>query len=163
MTVRTSSSCFAMCPTRVSKPNFFAKSTDLLTYLSAISRFCPRASRANVRSLLISDMSTLGGALQESHPCEVCRRGRTQQVQFFLWPRINDFATAQTASADSYQESLRVPGQYERYASASVASFLVRLVHGWKDRSWGSWGSLLRGYVTVKGIPAGSRASQTAR
>src|SRR5271167_3558347 len=63
------------------------------------------------------------GALHESSPCEVCQRGRTQQAQFLLWPRIKDFATAQTASTDSYQESLRVPRQSERYALGSVAAF----------------------------------------
>ena len=80
------------------------------------------------------------GALQDLYPCDVCQRGRTQQAQFLLWPRIKDFATAQTASADSYQESLRVPEQGERYALASVATFWARLVHGWKDRSWGDGG-----------------------
>jgi len=97
--------------------------------------------------------SDSGGVLQGSHPWEVCQRGGTQQAQFLLCPRINDFATAQTASADSYQESLRVPEQYERYASASVAAFWVRLVHGWKDRSWGRWGSLLPGVRDCQGDP----------
>ena len=63
------------------------------------------------------------GALHESYPWEVCQRGRTQQAQFLLWPRIKDSATAQTANADSYQESLRVPRQNERYALAGVAAF----------------------------------------
>jgi len=115
------------------------------------------------QSLAVWNRADSGGALQESCPCEVCHRDRTQQAQFLLWPRINNLATTQTASADSYQESLRVPEQYERYALASVAAFWMRLVHGWKDRSWGDGGVCSVGYVTVKGILAGSHASGTAR